>query len=310
MKLKQWLTIWLEKYQKNTIKIRTYSSYQSLISIHINPLLGDYKSNQLNSSILQDYINSKIDHGNLINGKWLSTNSILAIASILKNSLKLALKLDLIEKDCFSKLSVPCLKQKEIDAFSIKDQKKIEGYCLSLKKDNHFGIILCLYTGIRIGELLSLTWNDIDFKKRLLNIRHTLTRFKQNEQIVTLLDEPKTRKSKRIIPISPTLISYLKVIKNRSKSTYVISTRTNSFVSIRNYQRTYKRLLKKYNVNYKNFHALRHTFATRALESGIDIKTLSELLGHTSATITLNRYAHSMLNYKIMMMDKLGKLLV
>lgn len=310
MKLKQWLTIWLDKYQKNTIKIRTYSSYQNLITIHINPILGDYELNQLDSSILQDYINNKIEHGNIINGKGLSTNSILAITSILKNSLKLALKLDLVEKDYFSVLSVPYFKQKEIDAFSIKDQKKIENYCLSLKKDNYFGIILCLYTGIRIGELLSLTWNDIDFKKRLLNIRHTLTRVKQNKQATTIFDEPKTRKSKRIIPLSPSLISYLKVIKSRSTSIYVVSTRTNSFVSIRNYQRTYKRLLNRCHVNYKNFHALRHTFATRALESGIDIKTLSELLGHTSATITLNRYAHSMLNYKIMMMDKLGKLLV
>ena len=160
---------------KNTIKIRTYSSYQNLITIHINPILGDYELNQLDSSILQDYVDNKIEHGNLINGKGLSTNSILAITSILKNSLKLALKLDLIEKDYFSVLSVPYFKQKEIDAFSIKDQKKIENYCLSLNKDNYFGIILCFYTGFRIGELLSLSWNDIVFKKRLLNIRHTLT---------------------------------------------------------------------------------------------------------------------------------------
>ena len=117
MKLKQWLTIWLDKYQKNTIKIRTYSSYQNLITIHINPILGDYELNQLDSSILQDYINNKIEHGNIINGKGLSTNSILAITSILKNSLKLALKLDLVEKDYFSVLSVPYFKQKEIDAF-------------------------------------------------------------------------------------------------------------------------------------------------------------------------------------------------
>lgn len=310
MKLNQWLNIWLDKYQKNTIKIKTYFTYLNLIRLHINPSLGNYELEQINTSLLQDFINSKLKHGNLINGTSLSTSTIISITSILKQALKFALKLNIINNDCFSFLSVPCLKQREIDAFSLKEQKKIEDYCLNSNKANYFGIVLCLYTGIRIGELLSLTWNDIDFKKRLLYIRHTLTRIKQDEKVITILDEPKTRKSNRIIPLSTTLIRYLKEIKSNSSSIYVISTRNNSFVSIRSYQRTYQKLLKRCNVKYKNFHALRHTFATRALESGMDIKTLSEILGHTNATITLNRYAHSMMNYKIMMMDKLGKLLI
>lgn len=310
MKLNQWLNIWLDKYQKNTIKIKTYFTYLNLIRLHINPSLGNYELEQINTSLLQDFINSKLKHGNLINGTSLSTSAIISITSILKQALKFALKLNIINNDYFSFLSVPCLKQREIDAFSLKEQKKIEDYCLNSNKTNYFGIVLCLYTGIRIGELLSLTWNDIDFKKRLLYIRHTLTRIKQDEKVITILDEPKTRKSNRIIPLSTTLIRYLKEIKSNSSSIYVISTRNNSFVSIRSYQRTYQKLLKRCNVKYKNFHALRHTFATRALESGMDIKTLSEILGHTNATITLNRYAHSMMNYKIMMMDKLGKLLI
>ncbi len=309
MKFNQWLIIWLDKYQKNTIKLKTYLTYQNLIRLHINPYLGNYELDQISISLLQDFINSKLEHGNLINGSPLSTNTVLAISSIIKNSLRFALKLNFIRNDCFSFLSIPCLKQKEIDAFSLKEQKKIEKYCLDSNKNNYFGIVLCLYTGIRIGELLSLTWNDIDFKKRLLYVRHTLTRIKQKGKVITILDEPKTRKSKRVIPLSITLIRYLREIKNTSFSNYIITTNSNSFVSIRSYQRTYAKLLKRCNVNYKNFHVLRHTFATRALESGMDIKTLSEILGHTNATITLNRYAHSMMNYKIMMMDKLGKLL-
>jgi len=310
MKLNQWLTIWLDKYQKNTIKIKTYYTYLNLIRLHINPYLGNYELEQINTSLLQDFINSKLKHGNLINGDSLSTSTIISITSILKQALKLALKLNLINNDYFSFISIPCLKQREINAFSLKEQKKIENYCLNSHKDNYFGIVLCLYTGIRIGELLSLTWNDIDFKKRLLYVRHTLTRIKQDEKVMTILDEPKTRKSKRIIPLSTTIVRYLKEIKNKSSSLYVISTRNNTFVSIRSYQKTYKKLLNRCNINYKNFHVLRHTFATRALESGMDVKTLSEILGHTNATITLNRYAHSMMNYKITMMDKLGKLLV
>ncbi len=110
MKFNQWLDIWLNKYQKNTIKYNTYLSYQNLIRLHINPILGIYELDQLDFSLLQDFINAKLEHGNIINGNSLSTNTILAITSLLKNSLKFALRLGLISKDYFSFLSIPNLK--------------------------------------------------------------------------------------------------------------------------------------------------------------------------------------------------------
>jgi len=310
MKLEEWLTLWLDKYEKNVIKLKTYFCYQNLIRLHINPALGNYELEDINASLLQDFINQKLENGNLINGEALSTNSVLAIISILKQSLKFALKLELISKDYFSLITIPHLKEKNVDAFTLNEQRKIEQYCLTAKKANYLGIVICLYTGLRIGELLALTWSDIDLKKRLLYVHHTLTRIKKDNRIATILDTPKTKKSQRIIPLPPKLICYLKSMKKTKNSTYIICTRTNNFVSIRSYQKTFKNILKNSQVSYKNFHALRHTFATRALESGMDVKTLSEILGHANATTTLNRYAHSMLNYKIMMMDKLGKMLL
>lgn len=309
MKLEEWLTLWLDKYERNVIKLKTYFCYQNLIRLHINPILGSYELKDINASLLQDFINQKLENGNLVNGEALSTNSVLAIISILKQSLKFALKLELINKDYFSLITIPHLKEKSVDAFSLNEQRKIEQYCLTARKVNYLGIVICLYTGLRIGELLALTWSDIDLKKRLLYVRHTLTRIRKDTKIVTILDTPKTRKSQRIIPLPPKLVGYLKVMK-KNNSTFIICTRTDNFVSIRSYQKTFKNILNKCQVSYKNFHALRHTFATRALESGMDIKTLSEILGHASATTTLNRYAHSMLNYKIMMMNKLGKMLL
>ena len=97
--------------------------------------------------------------------------------------------------------------------------------------------------------------------------------------------------------------------KNNSKSNYVISTRNNTIVEVRSYQRTFDSILSKCNIKHYNYHALRHTFATRALELGMDIKTLSEILGHTNVSITLNRYAHSLLDYKIQEMNKVSSLL-
>lgn len=305
MKLNKWLTIWLDKYEKNKIKAKTYFIYQNHIELHINPILGNYELKKITAPLIQDFINYKLEKGNLLNGKPLSTNTVFVIISILKNAIKSAVRLGLIHHDFFYLLSIPRLKQKEIHAFSLQEQKKIESYCFQSKKSNYFGVILCLYTGIRIGELLALTWDDIDFKNQFLYVRHTLTKIR-NE---TFLDEPKTKKSKRVIPLSATLLQYLKSMKKNSQSNFVIATKSNNFVSIRSYQRTFMSILENCHIPYHNFHSLRHTFATRSLESGIDVKTLSEILGHSNATTTLNRYAHSMWNYKVMMMNKLGKML-
>lgn len=310
MKLNEWLDIWLNKYVKHTIKARTYFTYQNMIRHHINPILGDRELSEINAEILQSFMNEKIEHGNLLNGKPLSTSTVLAIKSILKQALTFALKLGLMEKDYFTFISIPRKMEKEVDAFELVDQKRIEEYCLQSSKNNYFGIILCLYTGIRIGELLALSWNDIDFEKKLLFVRHTISIINENGVTKTVLQEPKTKNSKRVIPLPFNILSHLKKIKKKSKSQFLITTHSNGMVSIRSYQRTFEKILKRCHIEHKNFHALRHTFATRALEAGMDIKTLSEILGHKNASITLNRYSHSLMNHKIVMMNKIGKMLV
>lgn len=309
MKLNEWLNMWLEKYVKHTIKSRTYFTYKNMIRLHINPILGNKELVEINTELLQNFINYKVEQGNLVNGKPLATNTVLAIKTVLKRALTFAVHLGLIKKECFSLISLPKSYEKEVDAFELTEQKIIEDYCLKSNKSNYFGIVLCLYSGIRIGELLALSWSDIDFEKKLLFIKHTVTTFKKNGVTITTLQEPKTKNSKRIIPLPSNILQYLKSIKKSSKSEFVISTRKHGMVSIRSYQRTFDRLLKRCNIKHKNFHAIRHTFATRALESGMDVKTLSEILGHKNATITLNRYSHSMLEYKKITMNKLSKLL-
>ena len=122
-----------------------------------------------------------------------------------------------------------------------------------------------------------------------------------------LVGTPKTQSSARVLPLSRQLIYILKGMKKKSKSQYVITTRFNTMVSTRSYQKTFESILKKCKVPYRNFHSLRHTFATHALEFGMDVKTVSELLGHKDPIITLSRYTHSLMSYKIEMMNKLGK---
>lgn len=306
MKLNQFMNIWLNKYVKHTIKFRTYYNYQNIIDNHINPILGNYELKDLSSSLIQDFIIQKLENGNLKNGNSLAYNTINAIFTVLKQALKCAYNLEEIAKDITDRITLPPAKEKRIEVFDINEQKKLEKYCLT-HKSNCFGIILCLYTGMRIGELLALKWDDLDLNKRLLNINKSVCTLKINGKYTFYVDTPKTKSSVRIIPIPKQLIFYLKRIKHNSNSDFVITTRYNTMVGTRSYQKTYANTLKKLGITYRNFHSLRHTFATRALELGIDVKSLSEILGHKSAVTTLNRYSHSLLSYKCEMMNKLGK---
>ena len=309
MKLKEWLDIWLNKYTKFAVKLRTYERYRYIIEKHINPKLGEFDLDELSAVALQDYVLSELESGNLISSKGLANNSVIGIVNVLKSALKLAKSLEICAVDNSDKIKLPMATEKPVTAFEKWEQEKLEKYCLSSNKTNYLGIVICLYTGIRLGELLALTWNDIDFKSGIMTISKTAYRIKQNGKPQVVIDKPKTKNSSRLIPLPKQLLEILKRTRRISKSDFVLSTRTGGIVGTRAYQKTYERILKKLNIPYKNFHSLRHTFATRAIEMGMDVKTLSEILGHKNPVITLQRYTHSMLSYKTEMMNKMGKML-
>lgn len=309
MKLNEWLDIWLNKYVKHTVKLRTFERYKYNVEKHINPELGDYELEELSASVLQDFVLKKLESGNLKTGAPLANNSVIGIVNIIKGALAMAVSLEIIQKEYSNKIKLPNPTEKPVTAFEKHEQEKIEKYCLASNKSNYIGIVICLYTGIRLGELLALTWDDIDFQTGIMSITKTSYRIKENGVPRIVIDNPKTKNSSRVIPLPKALLDILKKIKKTSNSKYVISTRTGGIVGTRAYQRTYERILSKIGVSYKNFHSLRHTFATRAIEMGMDVKTLSEILGHKNPVVTLTRYTHSMMSYKTDMMNKMGKML-
>lgn len=207
-----------------------------------------------------------------------------------------------------NKIKRPKRKEKQVECFTVSEQKKLENYVLNSDKDKLFGIVLCLYNGLRIGELLALTWDDIDFCKGLLFVSKTCHDSSDGEKHIRIIGSPKTVNSRRVIPLPKQILPLLKGVKKRSKCEYIVAD-VDKPVFVRSYQRTFELVLKKLRIPHKGFHSLRHTFATRAIECGVDVKTLAELLGHKNAAITLNRYAHSLLDYKADMMNRLGKLL-
>ena len=308
MKYKIWFEEWLTHYIRPSSKQRTFEQYSRAAQIHILPYLGDVELTDLSPFVLQKFITGLTENGNKRTGKGLSPNFVKTILSIVQNSLKTAHLVGYLPEYSANKIKRPKPKEKQVECFSAWEQKKIEEAALSAKKDKYRGIILCLYTGLRIGELLALTWNDIDFEKSILSVTKTCHDGNENGKHIRIIDTPKTENSRRQIPLSKTLVKMLKDIKKKSKCEFVIADGEKP-VFIRSYQRMFELFLKKLGLQHKGFHSLRHTFATRALECGMDVKSLSEILGHKNAMITLNRYAHSLWEHKAEMMNKLSKML-
>lgn len=308
MTYKNWLQEWLTYYVKPSSKQRTYEQYYSIVQIHILPYLGDVELAELTSFVLQKFVTYLATKGNKRTGKGLAPNYVKNIVSIVQNSLKTAHLVGYITEYTAGEIKRPKIVEKKVDCFNDAERKKIEEYSLSAKKDKYRGIVLCLYTGLRIGELLALTWQDIDFEKGIMTISKTCRDGSVNGNHVRILDTPKTENSRRQIPLSKPILKVLKEMKKRSKCDFIIADGAKP-VFVRSYQRTFELMLKKLQISHKGFHSLRHTFATRALECGMDVKSLSEILGHKNATITLNRYAHSLWEHKAEMMNRLSKLL-
>ena len=304
MKYMDWLNQWLENYIRPSVKVRTYERYKLIIEQHLSDKIGCMELNDLSPLILQRLITSLLQNGNKKTGKGLSANSVNAVISVIQSSLKTAHLLELAKEYTANKLKRPKFKEKPVECFTLAEQKQIEQAILNGKKDKLYGIILCLYSELRIGELIALQWNDIDLTKGILTISKSCHDGKDG----LIIDEPKTVASRRVIPLPKQLLPFLKSIKKKSDSPFVVSANGKP-VSVRSYQRSFELLLKKLKIPHKGFHSLRHTFATRAIEYGMDVKTLSEILGHKNPTVTLNRYAHSLMEHKANMMNRLGRLL-
>lgn len=303
MKYKNWLNEWLALYVKPTTKIRTYKKYQRQIELHIIPTLGEFELQDLTATVLQRFT---VD----LSEKGLSANTVNGIISVIKTSLRRAVLLGVTDKEFTMAIVRPKQREKKVACFSKEEQRKIEQFIFEKKNNKLFGVVLCLYSGLRIGELLALTWKDVDLQKGIIYVCKSCHDSWENGEYVKVIDTPKTDCSERVIPIPKQLLLRLKEYKKSASGNYVVESKKTHGAQIRSYQKSFELLLKRLKLSHKGFHSLRHTFATRALECGMDIKTLSEILGHKNPTITLKRYAHSMLEHKTEMMNRLGKLLL
>lgn len=310
MKYKEWLIEWLIQYVQPLTKQKTYVRYSEIVYQHLIGKLGEYDMEAITPLILQRFIAELVQNGNLKTGSGLSTNSVNGIITVIQCSLRAAYRFGQTSKYVADKIKRPKLSEKQVECFSQLEQKQIEASILNGKDAKMFGVVLCLYTGLRIGELLALEWKDIDFPNELIIVNKSCYDGKDiNGKFARITDIPKTKNSQREIPIPKQLNKFLRALKENSESDFVISSNKDKQIFVRSYQRSFELFLKRMDIPHKGFHSLRHTFATRALECGMDVKTLSEILGHKNPNVTLKRYAHSFMEHKRAMMNRVGELL-
>ena len=189
------------------------------------------------------------------------------------------------------------------------EQNKITDYVLKNLTTRNVGILISLYSGIRIGELCALKWEDIDFKKGILDINKTIQRIyiKDKEKNISkvIITTPKTKNANREIPINKDFLEILKKVKT-NKEDYILTGNSN-YIEPRTYRKYFNKVLKEAKIKHFNFHSLRHTFATNCISLGVDYKTVSELLGHANVNITLNLYVHPRLSQKKKCIDLVCK---
>lgn len=300
---------WLLKDSLNQLKPSTYESYYYCMKSYVIPYFSQPQNTLLTEKTITDFVQTI--HSN----QKLSVTYKKKIVSIFKTALKGIFKNSPENQPLIDKVILPKVKSSvsEVPVFTLKEQRLIE-YTIQNSDDKRMlGIILCFYTGIRLGELCALKWSDIDIEAGTMSILRSVSRVRnfESEETKTKLSvgTPKSSTSCRKIPIPAFFYKQVKD-KNlipKTDSHYVLSASAEPF-DPRAYQRLYKKMLAEAGVKNRKFHAIRHTFATRALELGVDMKTLSEILGHSNVNITLNVYAHSLMEQKKKAIEKMNEL--
>lgn len=306
---KDWIYSWLIE-KKDYIKESTYANYSNNIFNHIIPNLGDYTLSELNHKIIQDFLLELSKNGKKNGSGGLSEKTIKDITIIIKGSIKKGINEDKIKHIELTFNYPKENKDKSIYILTKHEQNKLTDYVLNNLTSRNIGILLSLYSGIRIGELCALQWKDIDFKNNKLIISKTVQRIyiKDKDKNISkvIITSPKTKNANREIPINKDFIEILKKIK--SDNEYYILSNGEKYIEPRTYRKYFNKILKENKIKHFNFHSLRHTFATNCITLGCDYKTVSELLGHANVNITLNLYVHPRYSQKKKCIDLVSKI--
>lgn len=291
---------------KLRVKHTSYCCYEKLINKHIIPYFGNIGYSELGTPVINEFSEHKLKFGKVNGFGGLSAKSVRDILVVMRSVAKYAER-EYGYRNPMRNISMPKSESKEAEVFNKDERGRLQNYLRSNLTESNLGILMTMYSGLRIGELCALTWNDIDFKSGIIHISKALQRVPDKSgkgKTALIVTSPKSKTSVRDIPV-PTFVLKLLKQNKRLDGSYILSG-TNKPVEPRTMQNRFKAVLKECGVRSTNFHLIRHTYATVRIESGFDAKTVSELLGHSNVNITLNRYVHSSMEMKKKCVDKLN----
>ncbi len=296
-------------YKKPLLKEASLSKYTNIINLHLLPFFRDQDIHNITLEQMESFYNGLLIT-KTIKGTALAPKTTLDILSVMKAILLYATTkkyMNILPVLRYEYRAVP----KKLVVLSGRNQKILSTYlCLNLTYRN-LGLLICMYTGIRLGEACALTWEDISLTEGYIYIHKTMQRIQKEhngKKTMIIITEPKTQSSIRTIPLPRQLIQLIKSSKLPMQG-YLLTGSYEKYIEPRSYQYHFKKILQQCKIPQTNFHTLRHTFATRCVELGFDIKTLSEILGHSNINITLNRYVHPSFDLKKQNMNKINKLI-
>lgn len=293
------------------VKPKTYQQYLFCTQKYIIPYIGSYKAKDINAYLINELLANLSKSGKTASVGGLSESTLNSTRYIILATLQHLIEQRKIN-DFNGKISFcRTYKKREAEIFTAQEFSRLEDILYINIDTWKFGIILCMYTGLRIGELCALQWKDVNISDRYISVSKNVQRItnqnidntnKTSLQICT----PKTEYSTRTIPLAYNLCALLeKYIAHVDKEHYII-TNSSKIPDPRTVENRYKKYLLYANIPQKNFHVLRHTFASRCIEAGMDVKSLSIILGHSNISITMNRYVHPSESYKLEQIDKVS----
>ena len=290
------------------VKDSSYQRYKMLIDKHILPLIGGIRLNALTVSILSGFVSTLLKSGRTDGRGGLSAKTVGSILCIVRSALRLAGKNYAVNVNLFD-VRTPTPQARPVETFSEAECSILTKRVLDAPDLSGAAYLLSLNCGLRIGEICGLKWEDIDFGKRELVVKRTVLRIKTGSRTTVVVQTPKTESSARVIPLTAEMLLLLSRLKNtRSNGAFILSCCARP-LEPRTLQYRFRIFLKRIGLKYRNYHTLRHTFATRSIGKGFDVKTLSELLGHKDVRTTMQLYMHPTMVDKRRMIEAVSSML-
>lgn len=290
--------------KRRYVKRSTYATYCTLIRSHLLPGLGGKED--IREEEVQEFVNRKLADG-------LSRKTARDILVILKMILRYGAKHGLLPERQIDVVFPPERENHEVQVLTLSNQRKLMNYVKENPGCYNLGILICLTAGLRIGEVCALQWDDVDVASGVIRVYKTIQRIylaDENERFTgIIIDKPKTRNSQREIPMTRELLGLLRPLKKNAHGDYYVLTNSSKPTEPRIYRNYFNKILRRLNLPKMRFHGLRHSFATRCIESKCDYKTVSVLLGHSNISTTLNLYVHPNLEQKRKCINSMGRLL-